>query len=120
MKHMLKITILFSLIVILFGFYELSYRNDIFAQSKALCCNEGMCYYNSKDPSYSKLCSSSSSMKIKPECGNDYLFDCKTCVDLSAAGRICGDPKNSCKDSNGNCYGWCLVNGVWQWTNPVK
>jgi len=59
-------------------------------------------------------------MKIKPDCDNDYLFDCKACVDLSAAGRICGDPKNSCKDANGNCFGWCLVNGVWQWTNPVK
>lgn len=31
------------ILVILFGFYELNYQKDIFAQSKRNCCDNGLC-----------------------------------------------------------------------------
>ena len=43
MKSLQKITIVFSIPVILFGFYQLSYEQEIFAKSLAPCCNNGQC-----------------------------------------------------------------------------
>lgn len=103
----------FSTLVILFGFFQLSNEQDIFAQSRAQCCNTGMCTY----PNI--FCYTSSSIILKPLCSDEYILTCKDCADYNSAGRVCGDPKNSCKDESGNCYGWCKVDGIWQWTNPI-
>ena len=107
MKVLLKLVFLFSFLVILFGFYELKHEQDIFAQSKARCCNNSLCQYPA-------LCSSPSSMELKPDC-KSYMFTCGDCVDYNVAGQVCNDPKNSCADGGGNCYGWCYYNGSWQW-----
>jgi len=109
MKVLFKLVFLFSFLVILFGFYELKHEQDIFAQSKQYCCNNGMCTY----PNIT--CSSSSGIKFKPKCNNDYTFTCMDCVDYSYAGQVCNDPKNSCRDHLDRCYGWCYYNGSWQW-----
>lgn len=116
MKVVVKLVSLFSILIILFGFYQLNYEQDIFAQSKAYCCNNSMCKYEA--PGIGELCTSKSSMELfpnqKPSCVT-YILTCRDCVDYNAAGEVCGNPKNSCVDQNGNCYGWCYVGGTWQW-----
>jgi len=107
MKVILKLVFLFSFLVILFGFYQLKHEQDIFAQSKAYCCNNGFCNYDT-----GSLCTSTSTIKLKPDC-KEYTMTCM--VDYSAAGQVCNDPKNSCEDHMGRCYGWCYYNGSWQW-----
>ena len=101
---------IFSVLVILFGFYQLNNEHEIFAQSEAYCCNNGHCTYPNV------LCSASSSVQITDDrCKNDYIVTCKTCVDYSYDGTACYNPVNSCKDQNNDCYGWCYVNGNWIW-----
>ena len=109
MKHFKGFTLIFSTIVILLGFYQLNYKQEIFAQSKSYCCNQERCIYPDR------LCSAPSSIQLKPKCSHDYTFTCRECVDYSASGQVCGDPKNSCKTQGGTCYGWCYFNGTWQW-----
>jgi hypothetical protein len=109
MKYLQKLTLVFSIMVVLIGLYELNYEHDIFAQSREFCCNDGVCQYPER------LCTAPSSIKLKPKCLTDYGFTCGQCVDYSASGQVCGDPKNSCKTQGGDCYGWCYVNGTWQW-----
>ena len=108
MKHLQKLTVVFSILVILFGFYQLNYEQDIFAQSKAYCCNRGLCTYPNS------LCTSTSTVDLKPKC-HSYTITCRECVNYSATGQVCGDPKNSCAEQSGGCYGWCYYNGTWQW-----
>ena len=110
MKVLLKLVFLFSFLVILFGFHQLKHEQDIFAQSKMRCCNQGLCLYPD-------ACSLKSSINLKSDdCKpNNYNFTCLDCVDFSAAGQVCLDPKNSCKDHMGRCIGWCYYNGSWQW-----
>jgi hypothetical protein len=105
-----KLILLFSMVVIVFGFYQLQHEQDIFAQSKERCCNNGMCRYPDD-------CSLASKVDLKADdCDpNSYNFTCKDCVDYSAAGQACKDPINSCLDQFNNCYGWCKVNGSYQW-----
>ena len=112
MKYLQKITMVLSILVILFGFYQLNHEQDIFAQSKANCCNIGGCKYSN-----SNLCISRSSIQLKKDgcAGGDYILTCKDCCDYNANDEVCDDPKNSCKDANGDCYGWCKINGVMQW-----
>ena len=112
MKVILKLVFLFSFLVILFGFYQLKHEQDIFAQSKKACCNNEQCSYVGNIP-----CTFSSSIDLKSDdCKpNSYNFTCRDCVDYSAAGQVCDDPKSSCVDGGGNCYGWCYKNGTWQW-----
>ena len=113
MKLIQKLILLFSVFVIVFGFYQLQHEQDIFAQSKAQCCNNEMCQYSNGQGS---SCSSSSSVDLKSDlCAKSYLVTCGDCVDYSAAGQACKDPKNSCVDGGGNCYGWCYSGGTWQW-----
>jgi len=99
MNHLLKITIIFSIVVILFGFYELSYKNDIFAQSKSRCCNNGLC--NAAN------CISQSSINSGSLCNIHYYLTCKECIDLEISGCIanCSLQKNIfCYDINGLKY----------------
>jgi hypothetical protein len=113
MKIIQKLILLFSVIVIVFGFYQLKHEQDIFAQSKERCCNNGMCQYLNGQ---GDLCTSNSGMFLKSDsCKTEYNLTCRECVDYSALGQVCDDPKNSCEDANGNCYGWCYYNGSWQW-----
>ncbi|MFZ1517893.1 MAG: hypothetical protein WAU11_03920 [Ignavibacteriaceae bacterium] len=108
MKPLQRLIIVFSILIVLFGFSQLNNEKDIFEQSKAYCCNEGKCTYPNA------LCTGSSSMNLKPDC-IEYGVTCRECVDYNASGQVCDDPKNSCKDQNNNCYGWCYFNGTWQW-----
>lgn len=95
MKNIQKLTVVFSILVILFGFYQLNYEQDIFAQSKALCCNNGLCKGNN--------CISTSSINAGSLC-NSYLLTCKDCIDLEYSGCLdnCSNKKND----------YCLKNGV--------
>ena len=52
---------------------------------------------------------------LKPTCKISYRLTCRDCVDYNMIGQVCNDPKNSCVDQNGNCYGWCYIGGTWQW-----
>jgi hypothetical protein len=96
---MLKITILFSLIVILFGFYELSYRNDIFSASLSRCCNNGLCAEAN--------CISPSSINAGSDCSIKYYhLTCKECIDLESSGCLtnCQVRKNIFCYDNGKKY----------------
>ena len=95
----------------MFGFYQLKHEQDIFAQSRAYCCNDEDCTYPNV------LCSAESGIQLKEfNCIGDYTFTCGECVDKSYQGLVCGDPKNSCTDAHNRCYGWCYVGGNWQWS----
>ncbi len=121
MKYLQRFILIFSVLVIIFGFVQLNYKNDIFANSKAHCCNDGLCNYYFEDP---VLCTTLADAYLKPCCNGifctEYTMTCKKCVEKSEQGLVCKDPKSSCEDQFGNCYGWCLVNGKWQWNLTQK
>jgi hypothetical protein len=110
------ILLVFLLGTVIFGFSELAFEKDVFAETLFPCCNNGMVLY--PDP-----CSRSAGVQTKiygPKpgqitCTQDYEISYRECVDLSAAGEVCKDPVNSC-ELNGDCYGWCYdpVLG-WHW-----
>ena len=109
-----KLKVLFLLIPILlisFGFVELSFKKTIFIDTQAQCCNNQLCQY----PNI--LCTDKSTIQffVHPgsnECTQDYNITCGECVIYSAANQVCPVQKyNSCKKADGSCYGWC--NGIW-------
>lgn len=95
-------------ITVIFGLEQLSYENKVFAETKALCCNSGLC--DGED------CSASSTVKtlllVKPWCTSDYTITCRECIDLTEQGELClPAPSTAWCDDDGECYGWC--NGQW-------
>ncbi len=97
MKVLFKLVFLFSFLVILFGFYQLKHEQDIFAQSKLPCCNNGMCKdYN---------CLASSGVNYGSLC-DEYILTCKDCIHLEYSGCLdnCLNRKNYYCDNNGTPY----------------
>jgi hypothetical protein len=99
MKVLVKLVSLFSFLVILFGFYQLKHKQDIFAQSKMRCCNQGQCK--------GANCYAPSSIEMGRYCGTYYLT-CRECIDFELAGLLegCQDKKNYyCNDRGVKYYG---------------
>jgi hypothetical protein len=118
MKYLQSFILILSATVIFFGFYQLKYENDIFVRIEPNCCNSGLCNYYQGKPA---LCSETSQSYLTLDgCGTEYLFTCKHCVEYTEQGLVCWRNTNSCMDQLGNCYGWCLVNGKWQWNLTQK
>jgi len=97
MKSIQKLILLFSMVVIVFGFYQLKHEQDIFAQSKARCCNRGMC----KEAN----CIATSSIEAGSLC-DTYLLTCKDCIDLEYSGCLdnCSSRENNLCYNNGTPY----------------
>jgi hypothetical protein len=97
MKVILKLVFLFSFLVILFGFYQLKHEQDIFAQSKMRCCNNGLCK--------AANCIAPSSIEAGSLC-DTYLLTCKDCIDLEYSSCIdnCSSRKNYYCNNDGTPY----------------
>ena len=96
-------------ITVIFGLEQLSNENNVFADTKAYCCNNGLC----DDQNCSSLSSVNTFSQTGPGCTEGYLITCKECIDLTYAGdELCpfGPLTAYCWDGE-NCYGWC--NGIW-------
>jgi hypothetical protein len=96
MKVLVKLVFLFSFLVILFGFYQLKHEQDIFAQSKLPCCNNGLCRIS---------CSSTALVNSGSLC-DLYTLTCKDCIDLEYSGCLdnCQNRKNYYCLNNGTPY----------------
>jgi len=96
-NYLQKTTMVFSTLVILFGFFQINNEQDICAQSKVRCCTNGQC----EDAN----CFASSGVNYGPLC-NEYTLTCKDCIDLEYSGCIdsCLNRKNYFCDNNGVPY----------------
>ena len=103
--------ILFLVITVIFGLEQLSFKNNVFADTRAYCCNhipDSQCDGQS--------CNGTSTVTtfdpIGPGCAEEYTTTCRECIDLTAAGELCptGPITAYCMDGD-DCYGWC--NGHW-------
>lgn len=94
MKYLQKTTMVLSILVILFGFYQLNSEQDIFAQSRAHCCNSSQCFRAN--------CGEPSSINMMPFC-DFYMLTCKDCLDLEYS--------NCLLDCGGDNNRYCLNNG---------
>lgn len=85
-------------LTVFIGLDQLSYKNDVFAKTLALCCNAGLC-----DGS---PCSSPSTIQIPRNGCNDYTADCYTCMDLKTQAELCpySHVGDYCLDENGDPY----------------
>ena len=85
-------------ITVLFGLDQLSYKNDVFAESLYPCCQAGYC---DQAP-----CSMLVSVEIYPEPCTGYVVSCETCVIYMAAGRACGTytADDCCIESDNSLY----------------
>jgi hypothetical protein len=90
MKSIQKLILLFSMVVIVFGFYQLQHEQDIFAQSKLPCCSNGQCKV---------ACTSSTFVHAGSLC-DSYLLTCKDCIDLEYSGCL----DNCLNSTNGYCF----------------
>lgn len=95
MKPLQSIIIVFSILIVLFGFSQLNNEQDIFIQSEQHCCNQGQCK--------GANCISPSSIEAGSLC-DTYLLTCKDCIDLEYSGCLdnCSNKKND----------YCMNNGV--------
>ena len=80
MKLIQKLILLFSVFVIVFGFYQLQHEQDIFAQSRMRCCNNGQC--KGAD------CSAPSSIDWGVNCEKRYYLTCQDCLNMEGAGLL--------------------------------
>ena len=94
----------FGLTSIILGIEQLSYKNTIFADTLAHCCNMGQCY----NPSIPIDCNALSSVELTSNCSQDIVnYTCKDCMDFIRAGEVCGVPSSTyeyCKLANGHRY----------------
>ena len=99
MKKVTKFIVGISLaITVLFGLDQLSYKNDVFAKTLALCCNAGYCD--------GAQCSSASSIQIPSTSCQDYIANCYTCMDKKYQAELCPNSYvgEYCLDENGDPY----------------
>lgn len=88
------IVLIFSVMI---GLSQLSYENDIFANTLVLCCNAGYCD--------GAPCSSPSSIKKNYPTCTDYIADCYACMDFKYQAELCnGTVGEYCLDGEGNPY----------------
>jgi len=72
------------IIVIVFGFIQLNNEREIFAESMAVCCDEGLCEDNN--------CYSTSTMHLTlNNCSPEYTLDCAWCIYHFKQGNLCVD-----------------------------
>ena len=97
-------------ITVIFGLEQLSFENNVFADTRYPCCNNGGCdgLSCSKDASVNYFATTG-----KELCTDMYTINCHECIDLIAVGgQICpfGPLTGYCIDGD-DCYGWC--DGHW-------
>lgn len=106
MKKCIRIIVfLFGVITIFFSFQELEFKNDIFALSKAPCCNNGQCTGLS--------CGTTSQFELISDCNTTLYQTCKDCLDYEAGTNQLCTPVGSnqyCLDNGVKYYG----DGVWE------
>ena len=104
MKNNSKILILiFCFIVVLLSIEQLSYKNTIFADTLAHCCNTGAC----NSVPVPVPCSTKSTIGLEPNCLYDVNYICQDCMDLIREGVVCSVPSSTyeyCILSNGHRY----------------
>lgn len=105
MKVIFKnLIILSSIAVVYMGLNGLAFKNTIFDDSKAPCCNEGQCTGVS--------CGATSQFELISNCSNTLYTTCKDCLDYEAWNQLCyPDGENGYCDDNGVKY---YGNGVWE------
>jgi hypothetical protein len=102
MNKMIKmIVFLFVFVAIYFSFEQLAFKNSIFADSKARCCEHAFCN--------SRACSDTSTWKDPNNCSNPELKGiCSECIDRYRTGLLdkCGYTHAStyCVKANGDRY----------------
>jgi hypothetical protein len=98
------ILIVFLLGTVIFGFSELAFENNVFADTKLLCCHNGMCY----DTPCSKtgVMADVSPLPHKYYDCHSYTFNCRTCLDYEYTGCICwiNKPNVFCTNPDGSRY----------------
>jgi hypothetical protein len=80
MNYFKRLVFLLSILVITIGFFQLNHENEIFAQSRMRCCNNGQCK--------GANCSAPSSINYGKYCGSTYLLTCGDCLAMEAAGLL--------------------------------
>jgi hypothetical protein len=88
MNEKLKIFIyVFIFGTLIYGLDELSFKDNVFAETMAVCCDRGLCHDNN--------CTLGSSMHISPDPINqpeecyEYMFTCKECIDYEVSHCVC-------------------------------
>jgi hypothetical protein len=102
------LSVLLFLFILGIGFNALTYKNSVFADSLAPCCNVAGC--ENTDPSNGPDCYTSSLVAL---CGQveEVKINCKTCVDYTVSNCICEwNGSNYCVYPDGTIYTGTLVN----------
>lgn len=82
MKGVKKILFVLMAIALFASLNELAFKNDVFAKSMALCCNNGMCH--------DMDCSMSSSVSTWASDCTDYMTTCLICISRANGNQLCG------------------------------
>ncbi len=98
LKQIRIILTIFVLFAVFTGFKQLSSNTDVFAKVMLPCCNNGLCHDSD--------CTMSSS--ILPCVGNEYIADCRTCMEeiiiLYNCDKYLGPLPTWCNESDGSKF----------------
>lgn len=101
---MKTLSLLVVLLFLLFCFSALSYRNTVFGDSTAYCCENALC--ENTNPAHGPYCSSISTAYYEPDgCETELTINCATCVTWTLSHCLCdGGGSDYCINQDGSFY----------------